>query len=97
MSFDKKLLDQIRQYFRDKPVQKAYILGSRARGDAREDSDIDLLVKLDHSVSVGLLFIRMQPDLQKIPRRKVDLLTERGISQYLKPHIECDKVLMYEK
>ena len=34
----------IREYFRDKPVLKAFLFGSFSREDAVEDSDIDILV-----------------------------------------------------
>lgn len=30
-------------YFKDKPVLKVYLFGSYARGEADEDSDVDLL------------------------------------------------------
>ena len=36
-------------YFRDKPVKQVWLFGSYARGEAREDSDVDLMVTYDES------------------------------------------------
>jgi predicted nucleotidyltransferase len=63
------------------------IFGSLARGEAREDSDIDILVDLEPGRSLfdlgGLLM-----DLQKLLAQKVDVVTEKG----LRPRIR-DRVL----
>ena len=56
-------------------VIEAKLFGSLARGDERSDSDIDLLVTVDHQVS---LFRRMDlaAELSRLSGRKVDLLTK---------------------
>jgi len=63
------------------------IFGSLARGDAREDSDIDFLVDMESGRSLfdlgGLLM-----DLQNLLAQKVDVVTEKG----LRPRIR-DRVL----
>lgn len=35
--------------FKDKPVKKGYLFGSYARGEAKEGSDVDLIVEYDDS------------------------------------------------
>ena len=97
MEPSKTLITKIRNYFNDKPVLKAYIFGSYSRTEADQDSDIDILVELDYSRPIGLEFIGMQLDLQEILKRKVDLLTEKAVSKYIKPYIDKDKILVYEK
>lgn len=97
MEMDKTLITKIRNYFQGKPVLKAYIFGSCSRAEADENSDIDILVELDYSRPVGLEFIGMQLDLQEILNRKVDLVTEKALSKYIKPYIDKDKILIYEK
>ncbi|MEJ7672458.1 MAG: nucleotidyltransferase domain-containing protein [Chitinophagaceae bacterium] len=37
----------VQAYFKDKPVKEVYLFGSYARGDAKEDSDVDLIVEID--------------------------------------------------
>ena len=43
----------IRRFFVGKPVFRAYVFGSYARGDARENSDVDLLIEWDYSQPLG--------------------------------------------
>jgi predicted nucleotidyltransferase len=91
------LINKIKKYFKDKPVIKAYLFGSQSRGEHRMDSDVDILVELDYSKPIGLKFIRMQLDLEKILNNEVDLVSEKGISKYIRPYIEKEKVLIYER
>lgn len=85
------------EYFKDKPVLKAYLFGSEARSEADNESDIDILVELDYSKPIGLEFIKMQLDLGEILNSKVDLITEKSISKYIKSSVEKDKMLIYER
>jgi len=92
--------DEIRlisEYFKDKPVLKAYLFGSRVRNQSRVDSDIDILVELDYSQQIGLKYVKMQNDLQEILKNKVDLVSDQAVSKYIRPYIECDKQLIYAK
>jgi predicted nucleotidyltransferase len=93
----KSLTDKIIEYFRKKPVLKAYIFGSIARNESDENSDIDIIVELDYSQSIGLEFVEMQLDLEELLDRKVDLLSSNAISKYIRPFIDKDKILIYEK
>ena len=68
-------------------VASLSIFGSVARGEARPDSDVDVLVEFAHPV--GLFeFIGLQQYLESLLGRKVDLGTPRS----LKPRIK-DRVL----
>ena len=49
MTLEQNTITQIQNFFHDKPVKKAYLFGSFARNEADEQSDIDILVELDHS------------------------------------------------
>ena len=88
----------ITQYFIDKPIQKAFLFGSQIKGAATKESDIDILVELDYNkLSGGLQFIKMQLDLQDLLKQKVDLLTDNAVSKYMRPYIDKEKQLIYEK
>jgi predicted nucleotidyltransferase len=87
----------VRDYFSGQPVLKAYLFGSYSRDEADSNSDIDILIDLDYSKHIGLGFVTMQSDLQKRLQKKIDLVSSKGVSKYIKPFIDKDKVLIYER
>lgn len=98
--------EQIRQtvaaYFKDKPVKKVYLFGSYARGEADEESDVDLLVDLDTSKPVGLSFYSWDQELEKAFCRKTDVLAnaqrpEHTSNWRLIETINREKLLLYER
>jgi hypothetical protein len=93
----KKQINIISNYFTDKPVNKAYIFGSQIRNESNPESDIDILVELDYSEQIGLKYIRMRNELQKLLNNKVDLVSDKALSEYIRPIIESEKKLIYEK
>jgi hypothetical protein len=97
MNLDESKLEAIRMYLSTRPVLRAYLFGSYARESADNESDIDILVDLDYSQKIGLGFIQMQLDLQKILNTKVDLVSSNGLSNYLKPIIDQEKKLIYAR
>jgi predicted nucleotidyltransferase len=58
------------------------VFGSYVRGDARESSDLDILVEFDQAPSL-LKLIRMEDDLSERLGIKVDLVMKKA----LKPRI----------
>ena len=72
------------------------VFGSFARGEATPESDIDLLA--DFGSAKGLFdLIQAEDDLTEVLGRPVDLLTEGGLSPYIKPHILRDARVFYER
>ena len=63
------------------------VFGSRARGQARADSDVDLLVSLEKGRSL-LDLIAIKQDVEDLLGLTVDVLTPASLSPYL-----CDRVL----
>lgn len=97
MKLDASQIETIKNYLRTRPVLKAYLFGSYVRDEADDQSDIDILVDLDYSQRIGLQFIQMKIDLEKLLNAKVDLVSSNGLSQYVKPQIDCEKQLIYER
>ncbi|MBL7068163.1 MAG: nucleotidyltransferase domain-containing protein [Candidatus Marinimicrobia bacterium] len=93
----KREINMITDYFKDKPVLRAYLFGSQVRNEADVDSDIDILVELDYSQPIGLKYIKMQNELREILKSKVDLLSDNAVSKYIRPIIDHEKRLIYEK
>jgi hypothetical protein len=90
-------IQTIQNYFKTRPVLKAYLFGSYVRGEADDNSDIDILVDLDYSQKIGLQFIQMKIDLEKLLNSKVDLVSSNGLSKYIKPIVDGEKQLIYER
>ena len=97
MKLDRSQLDQIKKYFKDKPVLRAYLFGSYSREQASSDSDIDILVELDYSQKIGLKFFLMQTELEKILNQKVDLISNEALSPLIRPQVIRDRKLVYKK
>lgn len=93
----KTQIDTISDYFKDKPVNRAYIFGSHVREDSNPDSDIDILVELDYSKPIGLRYIKMKNELHKLLKSQVDLISDKAVSKYMRPIIDSEKLLIYEK
>ena len=97
MKLSKNQISLISNFFSKQPVLKAYLFGSYSRGAGNENSDIDLLVELDYTQPIGLEFIQMHLDLQELLSKKVDLVSARGLSKYLKPVLDKEKKLIYAR
>ena len=62
------------------------VFGSMARGDARPDSDVDLLVDIEPGRTL-LDVIALEQDLEELLGRPVQVLTDGGLSPYLQARI----------
>lgn len=76
-------------------VKKAAVFGSYARGENRNDSDIDFLVELGKSMSL-LDFIGLKLDLENKLGSKVDVVQYKTIKPSLKDAILKDEVVFYQ-
>ena len=97
MNISEENINIIQRYFRDKPIFKAFVFGSFARGEADSNSDYDILVELDYSKKIGMEFIQMKLDLADLLKRNVDLVSDRALSKYIRPFVDKDKILIYER
>ena len=70
------------------------IFGSVARDEAREDSDIDLLVEFDRPIGM-FHFIRLQMFLEQTLGRRVDLVTSAALRSEMREEVLHDAVQAY--
>ena len=89
--FDIKTLVEI---CKTNDVAMVGVFGSMARGEANEDSDIDLLVRLARPKSL-LSLVALERKLADALGRKVDLLTENALSPYLRDRILGELQVLY--
>ena len=80
---------------RQNDVSKIGVFGSMARGEAKDQSDVDLLVEFSKRKSL-LALVALERQIATALGRKVDLLTEAAISPYLRDRILRDLQVIYE-
>ncbi len=92
------MAQQIAEYFKTQPVVKAWLFGSFARGEERDDSDVDILVKFDRSLPIGLFaYVRMHRELEEKLGRKVDLVEEGTLRPAAQLTANRDLKVVYER
>lgn len=62
------------------------VFGSVARGDAREDSDVDFLVDVGQNRSAWFP-VELKLDLQDLLKREVDIATEKTLHDLIRDRI----------
>jgi predicted nucleotidyltransferase len=91
-----EIISKIKVFFIDKPISKAYLFGSYASNEQTLESDVDIIVDFEKQANLFDL-IRLQQNLSELLNLKVDLLSSKGVSKFILPYIEKDKILIYEK
>ncbi len=81
-------------------VEEAALFGSRVRGDARPDSDLDILVRFAEPPLLPLGFVawhHLERELSKRCGRKVDLVSERALKKHIRRYVDEDKLVVYDQ
>jgi uncharacterized protein len=86
----KKLIPKIIDILKKNNVKKAGIFGSYARGEEKKDSDIDILIEYPKGIGFG--FAGIQLELENKLKKKIDLITYKYISPYLKDRILKEEI-----
>ena len=87
----------VADYFKNKPVKKVWLFGSYARGEADSNSDVDVVVDIDYSFEIGIEYFNWFQELQEALEKRVDVVSKKYINSRLRPFIEKEMVLVYEK
>lgn len=92
------MLQTIREYFATQPVERAWLFGSYARGEEREDSDVDLLVTFDKDAKVGLFqYVHIINELKSRLNKDVDMVVDGTLLPFAVESANHDKKLIYER
>lgn len=93
---DEQLHKIIINYLQDYKPERISLFGSFARGDNTEESDIDILIRLEETCSLFQL-VRIENDLSELIGRKVDLVTEGAIkNERIRKSIQQDLQVIFE-
>jgi hypothetical protein len=85
---------KIAEFCRNSGISYLALFGSQARGEARESSDVDLLVDFSEEKSL-LDHVRLENNLEKLLGRKVDMVTRRSLHPYIKKYVMDDIEPLY--
>jgi len=92
------MFDTIANYFKNKPVEKAWIFGSYARNKQSVSSDLDLLIQFSKQNAIDLFdYAEIKLDLEDLTGLKVDLVEDGQAYQSIDNQIQKEKVLVYER
>ncbi len=87
-----KLEEVCRKYH----VRKLSIFGSTLHGDARPDSDLDILVEFETGRAPGFAFARLERELSALLQRQVDLRTPNDLSKYFRESVVKEAQALYD-
>ena len=83
-----KKLNTHRDILKQFKVKDLYLFGSAARDEAKDTSDIDILVAFEPNAKVGMFdFIRLRRKLSNVLGCDVDLTTEDALHREMKADI----------
>jgi predicted nucleotidyltransferase len=85
--------DLIRRLAAQHGARDVRIFGSVARDESTADSDLDVLVTMEPGRSLFDL-IALEQDLEELLGRPVDVVSDAGLSPYLRAQIVADAVVL---
>ncbi|NIQ06873.1 MAG: nucleotidyltransferase family protein [Candidatus Korarchaeota archaeon] len=87
------ILEEIASFLAEYGAKEVRVFGSYARGETTAESDIDVLVEFEGRKSL-LEIIGMEQELSEKLGVKIDLLTEKAISPYIRENIRDTVVIL---
>lgn len=75
-------------------IKKILVFGSFARNEATTQSDLDLIVEFPEGASL-LDHVGIEFELSEALNMKIDLLSQNGISPYIRDQIIKEAVVIY--
>ncbi len=76
-------------------VASLEVFGSLARGDDRDDSDVDLLYVLKPGTRLGFRLFDLEDELAVLLGRPVDLVARSSVNKYLREQVLADARPLY--
>jgi uncharacterized protein len=81
---------------RARGVAHAALFGSRARDDARPDSDTDIMIEIDPGAPVGIYeYVGIKEYIANLFGGRVDVVDREGLKPYVRPSATSDAVYAF--
>jgi predicted nucleotidyltransferase len=81
---------------RARGVLHAALFGSRARGDNRPDSDIDIMIELDPDAHIGVYdYVGLKEYIAECLDASVDVVSREGLKPYIRPAATADAIYAF--
>ncbi len=81
---------------RARGVTHAALFGSRARGDARPDSDTDIMIEIDPEAHIGVWgYAGLKEYIASLFDGPVDVVDREGLKPYVRPAATADAIYAF--
>lgn len=79
-------------------IKSVRLFGSQVRGEAKPDSDVDLIVEFDSSATIGLFAMSDIEDVfQRYLKLKADITTPDGLDDLMRDQVLAEAETIYER
>jgi hypothetical protein len=93
-----KLLKAVKDCAYVNDIKWLAIFGSYVSGEARESSDVDVLIDFIEGAHVGFFkYVRIRRALSEMLGLEVDMVTPQALSKYIKDDILQQAATVYER
>ena len=77
-------------------IGAVYLFGSRARGDHRPESDLDIMIELDPAAKIGVFeYVELTDFIDGLFPVRVDVANRTKLKAYVRPQAEREAVFAF--